>query len=376
MHIALVEPYLGGSHAQWADGLRRHSRHAVCLLGMPARHWKWRMHGAALHMAERILALESPPEALLATDMVDLSSLLALLGRRLPPMPAILYMHENQLTYPWSAADEDPRRGRNLQYAFINLVSAACADRVIFNSEFHRQEFLQAIHPFLRRFPDFRPHGLDERIATRSEVIPPGLDLEGLLSANTGIEKPGQAVILWNHRWEYDKDPDTFFHILRQVKDRGIPFKLIVLGRSYARQPAIFGQLREWFAEELLHLGYAEDRQAYARWLWLADIAPVTSRQDFFGISALEAVACNCYPLWPSRLAFPEHLPEAERSTHLYDDEKALLEKLCRAIEGVDRLRRRSFTHFARPYDWRTLTERYDRLLSTICPPTDDGIDA
>jgi hypothetical protein len=37
MRIALVDPYLGGSHRAWADGYAAHSRHHVTVLGMPAR---------------------------------------------------------------------------------------------------------------------------------------------------------------------------------------------------------------------------------------------------------------------------------------------------------------------------------------------------
>ena len=35
MRVLLVEPYLGGSHADWAEGLTRHSTHEVVAVGIP-----------------------------------------------------------------------------------------------------------------------------------------------------------------------------------------------------------------------------------------------------------------------------------------------------------------------------------------------------
>jgi len=52
-----------------------------------------------------------------------------------------------------------------------------------------------------------------------------------------------------------------------------------------------------------------EDFAEYAKWLWRADILPVTSRQEFFGASVVQALYCNCCALLPDRLAYPEHLP-------------------------------------------------------------------
>ena len=47
-------------------------------------------------------------------------------------------------------------------------------------------------------------------------------------------------ILLWNHRWEYDKNPDAFFNALFQLKNKGIKFQLIVLGESYKNSPPIF----------------------------------------------------------------------------------------------------------------------------------------
>ena len=47
----LLEPFFGGSHREFAEGLIEHSRHAIELRTLPARFWKWRLRGAALYLA-------------------------------------------------------------------------------------------------------------------------------------------------------------------------------------------------------------------------------------------------------------------------------------------------------------------------------------
>ena len=43
LRILALEPYYGGSHRAFLDGLAARSRHAWTVLSMPARKWKWRI---------------------------------------------------------------------------------------------------------------------------------------------------------------------------------------------------------------------------------------------------------------------------------------------------------------------------------------------
>ena len=45
--------------------------------------------------------------------------------------------------------------------------------------------------------------------------------------------------VVWNHRWEHDKDPDTFFHVLIDLHNAHIPFALSVLGESFDEVPQV-----------------------------------------------------------------------------------------------------------------------------------------
>ena len=63
--VLLLSPYHGGSHRAFAEGLADHSRHEIVPLTLPARFWKWRMHGGAVTLAREFLALELRPDLIL-----------------------------------------------------------------------------------------------------------------------------------------------------------------------------------------------------------------------------------------------------------------------------------------------------------------------
>ncbi|MBN1630135.1 MAG: DUF3524 domain-containing protein, partial [Thermoleophilia bacterium] len=125
-----VEPYFGGSHKYFLRALAEHSRHDFTLFTLPGRHWKWRMQGGAVTLAARAAsaahqaAHQAAPTVLLATDMLDLTTFLALAGPPLDRTPVLLYFHENQLTYPLPPGVE-----RDLGYALKNITSALAARR-------------------------------------------------------------------------------------------------------------------------------------------------------------------------------------------------------------------------------------------------------
>ncbi len=81
VRVWALEPYYGGSHRQFLDGLSRHSSHEFSLLTLPGRHWKWRMHGGALTLADQARDLVGGggrPDVFFASDMLDLPVFLRL----------------------------------------------------------------------------------------------------------------------------------------------------------------------------------------------------------------------------------------------------------------------------------------------------------
>jgi len=272
MKICLLEPFHTGSHATWGEEYARFSRHDVELLTLPGRHWKWRMHGGAVTLARQFLESGIDPDLLLASDMLDLTTFLALTRTRTAGLPTALYFHENQLSYPWSPDDSDPALQRDAHYAFINVTSALAADAVLFNSRFHCNDFLGRLPGFLKSFPDQNEAEIAARIEKKSTVLPLGLDLRLLdrYRPEMSSDEAGSPLILWNHRWEFDKNPEEFFAALFRLQEEGLNFEVAILGESYRSSPPIFGEARQRLGARIVHFGYAEDFADYARWLWRA----------------------------------------------------------------------------------------------------------
>ncbi|MDY0312634.1 MAG: DUF3524 domain-containing protein [Desulfobacterales bacterium] len=362
MHISLIEPFFTGSHAAWAKGYQRHSRHRIDILHLSGHHWKWRMHGGAVTLARRFLNSGVRPDLLLATDMLDLTTFLALTRHRTAHIPVALYFHENQIGYPWSPRDRDIAQRRDHHYGFINFSSALAADVVLFNSHYHQDSFLEALPPFFKRFPDHREPEAVSAIAAKSRVLPLGIDL-GRLETPAAPKRSGPPLILWNHRWEHDKNPQAFFDALGRLQQLGLDFQVAILGRGQQTQNVVFETARARLAHRIVHCGYVDNGAQYADWLHRADLLPVTSRQDFFGISLVEALYCGCYPLLPKRLTYPELVPFEKYPEVFYEDDHALVEKLTSAVKDIDTIRRRGFRHCVEGYDWRTMAPLYDALL-------------
>jgi glycosyltransferase involved in cell wall biosynthesis len=370
MNVWLVEPYYTGSHKAWADGCQTHSRHAVRLLTLPGRFWKWRMQGGAITLARRAQALEEQPDLILASDMLNLPVFLTLCapsrGADCPSaaregVPVALYFHENQLTYPLQ-----PGEKRDLHYAFINFVSALRADALFFNSLYHQEAFFDELPRLLKHFPDYNELWAVGALRAKSQILPLGLDLASLDAYHPDLPAAARPLLLWNHRWEYDKDPQTFFRAVHTLADEGLDFGLILLGESFRNQPHEFLEARQRFPGRVIHFGYAESPGTYASLLWQADVVVSTALHEFFGAAIVEACYCGCFPILPRRLSYPELIPAAHHDACLYDDFDGLLARLRRAIACPGEVRTFSLRQHVARFDWQQMAPRYDQLLEQV----------
>ena len=365
MKILLIEPYYTGSHRQWADGYQNYSQHEIKILSMKGQFWKWRMHGGAITLAKEFNEMDWLPDLILATDMLDLTTFLSLTRERSYNIPTAIYFHENQISYPWSPDDRDIKNKRDTHYGFINYSSALSADKVFFNSEFHMKSFLDDLHPFLKQFPDHQGLGSIDNIRNKSEVLYLGIDLQRF-DEHKFDDTNERPLILWNHRWEYDKNPESFFSVLEKVKNSGSDFSLVVLGENFNRSPSVFDQAKEIFKENIKHWGYTESFSEYAEWLWKAHILPVTSDQEFFGASVMEAIYCQVWPILPCRLTYPEIISSNDHEENFYKDEDELYSKIIWAMDNVTKGNKYNLHGIAKQFDWRNMAPIYDQLLSSI----------
>ncbi len=360
MKILLIEPFYNSSHKQWADGLIRHSRHDIELLYLSGRHWKWRMHGAAVTLSQQLSDDSTDYNLIICTDMVDVAVFKALLPRRYATVPLAVYFHENQITYPWSETDPDVNLQRDNHYGWINYTSALAADHVIFNSHYHKTAFLENLPSFLDQFPDETHPQTIDLIESKSSVLHIGI--EPIAYAPRQNDVP---IILWNHRWEYDKNPEDFFNTMTSLQDEGYDFRLNIVGEKYKNSPLIFSQARKILSSKILNWGFVK-REKYLEILTTSDILPVTSNQDFFGISMVEAVSAGCIPILPRRLAFPEHLSSPDYDELYYNSEKELLEIIKRILSNYTSYDTTSLSKQMEKYHWNNIISRYDDHFDSI----------
>jgi len=280
-------------------------------------------------------------------------------------------MHENQLTYP-------PPLGakRDLTYGMIQHLSMLAADRVCFNSAYHLESWFGEAPRLLKHFPDYTHLETVATARAKSSVLPVGCDLrrldrcEGLGTRNQASGNPvasplaHRPLILWNQRWEYDKDPGTMLRALYMLADERLEFRIALAGENFRMQPAEFEEARARLGDRLVHYGYAESEADYAQLLWDADIVLSTAIHEFFGVSIVEAITCGCLPILPRRLSYPELIPALWHDRCLYDDFAGLLAHLRAAIAdpAAPPALRASMARF----DWQALAPVYDALLAEV----------
>lgn len=304
MKILLLSAYDAASHHHWHSLLRRSfGEYQWTVLTLPPRYFSWRQRGNSLSWAFGAREqLEADYDLLIATSLVDLSALRGFVPS-LGHIPTIVYFHENQFAYPASE-----RQNPNIEPRLLNLYTALCADRILFNSEYNRQTLMAGVTGMLNRFPDCVPGHLPDYLAARSEVLPVPLAPDCFGGQRPEREPP--LRILWNHRWEYDKGPERLLAIVEALQARRLPAIWHVVGQQFRSRPPEFGRIRNLLdqsdTQQCGRWGFIRDRSEYRELLLSADIALSTAVHDFQGLAVQEAVAAGCLPLVPDRLCYSE----------------------------------------------------------------------
>lgn len=350
--ILVLEPYYGGSHRAFIEGLKG-LPFEFELMSLPARRWKWRMRLSAEHFSGRLREeRDGDFDGVLCSSFVDVAALRGLGPAWVREVPVLTYFHENQFAYPVQVLDE-----RDLHFGLTNLTSALASDGLAFNSAHNLNSFLEGIRGLLKHARDMELGDPTETIGSKAVILPPGVDFSAI--DRTGApDRTGPPVILWSHRWEHDKDPERFFETLYQLESEGLEFSLVVLGQAFKRQPAVFAEAKERLRGRILHFGFAKGRLDYARWLRRSDIVVSTSRHEFFGLSVIEAARAGCRPLLPRRLSYPEIFPDE----FMYE-EGDFKRRLREALIMNARLTREESLRFTGPYSWDALGPAYEKWI-------------
>lgn len=367
--VLLVEPWLAGSHEAWARGWQAASRHEIQLLAHEGRAWRWRMRGASVTLAadaERWVAEHGRPDLVVGTDMLDLAAFLGAARRSLGSVPAALYLHENQLTYP-----RRPGEALDQGLAWTTWRSLVVADAVWCNSAFHRDDLLGALPALLAGVAD---HGHGDRfaeVAGRCSVLPVGVDLAAAATP-TGAARPAPPdgpLVLSNQRWHHDKDLGAVLRALVRLADRGVAFRVAVVGDDRGGEREALMPLVERLGDRVVAVGMLP-RSEYLALLHRADIVVSAARNEFFGIAVVEAIAAGAVPVLPDRLAYPEVVPARFHEHVLYADGQ-LTAALGGTIEslGATRAAVDGLADSMHRFDWTEVAPGYDAAVDRLAHP-------
>ena len=357
--ILVLEPYYGGSHKHFLEGLQKHIQAEYVFMTLPARKWKMRMQLSAPWFIAQIIDLPAENrwfDTILCSSFIDLAVLRALLVSVAgwnPHARVCLYFHENQMIYP-----QREKGNEGYQFASINFHSALVADKIAFNSSYNAETFFEGCRKYLKAASsEFKLPGIVEELRDKSCIIFPGIDFQEIdkCRRKRGSNSP---VIVWNHRWEHDKNPERFYQGLIEIERRGIPFQLIVVGESFRTVPDCFEQIKKKFASCLLHFGFVPCYKDYIHLLSQGDLVVSTALHEFYGIAIIEAVRAGCAPLLPNRLSYPELFD----NKYLYN-EADFPEKLEQALAQIQFLDVDGIKSITEKFSWQKLSDSYREWL-------------
>ena len=374
MRILLLSAYDAQSHKYWRDGLV--AQFPECdwtQLVLPGHHFSWRIRSNSLQWAlsERV-TLDRPYDLIVATSMVDLASLKGFVPN-LAHIPSILYFHENQFIYPPSQF----KKKHYLDPKLVTLYAALAANKLVFNSLYNQQTFIIGVRELLKQLPEKLPVDVAQLFEEKSSVLPVPLqplnvadykDYKGDTGLALWPKREGESCLrlVWAARWEYDKGPHLLLAILRQLSQRGVDFKLCLLGQVFRKQPIEFETIKAEFSAHLVQFGFTESRQQYLSWLAGGDIILSTALHEFQGLAVQEAVQLGCIPALPNRLVYPQifgvnFLYASTPDTHEIE-----------AIAAADLIQELAIklTHgetamaFVEHLTWSTMKAKYQHLLN------------
>ncbi|MFT5204471.1 MAG: glycosyltransferase involved in cell wall biosynthesis [Candidatus Aldehydirespiratoraceae bacterium] len=358
LNVDLVEPFYGGSHQAWVDGWRAHSRHQIRTFTLPARSWRWRMRGSAITLAAEMVDADGPVDAIVASDMIDLADLITHTRRSHGGVAVVLYLHENQLTYP--RQDGEALDAGLAWTTWRNLVAA---DQVWCNSAFHRDSLLAALPEFLNAVPDASHHHLLESVAMKMQILPVGIE------PIEAVTKPivGAPLVVSNQRWHHDNDVGAVVRALIRLADDGVAFRVAVVGDDGGGEADTIHPLLDRLGGRVVARG-RQSQADYGRLLEEAHVVVSAARNEFFGIAVAEAVSAGAVPVLPNALAYPETIPAMYHETALYPAGglrprlQRVLVDLPASVAAVDGLAA-SMHRFA----WTNVAPQYDEAIELAC---------
>ena len=204
-------------------------------------------------------------------------------------------------------------------------------------------------------------------IKEKSTVLYPGISLPAYRQVDAE-KQTDPPLIIWNHRWGFDKNCEFFFEAILALEDRGIDFRLALMGENFGKIPDAFRTARKRFKDKILQYGYVSERREYEKWLKRGALVISTAIQENFGIAVVEAILMGCIPLLPGRLSYPEILPSAYHEHFLYHNKYDLMQKLFDIMTHYSRYEslRNRLVKEMKSFLWQNVVAGYDRALERL----------
>lgn len=378
MNICLVEAYATGSHLYFAQRLKELLKENydwdTTIIATPGRHWRTRLqkgHGLLAAMVRENLEnnLMPVPDLFIVTSLTDTAAFRGALPRRLSAIPIIQYMHENQMSYPLNPENPSLEIAKILQDNIIpgyHLNQTLGADQMIFNSQYHLEDFHQQLNRFLTSHGERDLKKSLNIIKEKSVVIPIGLRWPEF--ELTPFHKRPKRI-LWNHRWEYDKNPKDFRDLIKILFSRNPHWEISLLGENHPDQYEVevsspLEEIKKNFPENTMHFGPLKERDHYFKALSQCRLLPVTSHHDFLGLATLEAILYGVVPLLPNRLVYPELLPQELHEKLLYKNQADLIKKSEQLmLQGLDNQEEVLIRNHLKRFQWSEVIGAWKKIL-------------
>ncbi len=369
--VLLLSAYDAPSHQYLNKGLMRYfADWQWQCLSLPARYYSWRVRGNSLSwgFGEQRTLLEQSYDLIIATSMVDLSSLRGFVPQ-LAGVPTVVYCHENPFAYPDNM--EHDKHYSPVERQITYLYTLLCADALVFNSHYNRDTCIEGIATLLKKMPDAVPPGLVDQIEKKAMVLPvPLIATDSETEIKTDKKTTDVVEVVWNHRWEYDKGPQQLLEIVRRVIDKQLPLRFHLVGQQFRTVPEALTTALALLKEhnKLGQHGYLPEAD-YRNLLQRSDMVLSTALHEFQGLAVMEAVACGCVPVVPDRLAYQEYYPQQFRYCSTLDnlvaESEAAVNLIESLLENLADTQSRVVKEVTTP-EWSTTGERYRELFANL----------
>ncbi|XP_021255111.1 glycosyltransferase-like domain-containing protein 1 isoform X9 [Numida meleagris] len=270
MSVLLIEAFYGGSHKQLMDLLQEELKEECVLCTLPAKKWHWKARTAALYFMQTVPASANyrfMPE------------------HKLAHLENIIGVKRNGDAYQCEGL---PGQQKSRALGGLMKNSNACRESGLCEAQpglCTTQH--EGLHSPLTAAGRLNKSEASESTNPCQEEDKQQLTFN-LCNIWSGMDYQQRPLhVAWPHRWEHDKDPETFFKVLLKLKEQELPFHVSVLGETFTDVPDIFAEAKKALGSSVLHWGYLPSKDDYFQALCMADVVISTAKHEFFGVAML-----------------------------------------------------------------------------------------